>query len=72
MAQLEDTLENPTNYLASVLYSGGGSRGAKAARADPADAHSHGRIAVIETQSREPQSAMPDDLPLCGRLVDFK
>ena len=35
----------------------------KAARADPADAHYHGRIAVIETQSREPQFAMPDDLP---------
>jgi hypothetical protein len=29
----------------------------------PADAHYHGRIAVIETQSREPQFAMPDDLP---------
>ena len=34
-----------------------------AVRADPADAHYRGRIAVIETQSREPQFAMPDDLP---------
>src|SRR5271166_6710008 len=34
---------------------GGLSRAAKAARADPADAHYRGRIAVIETKSREPQ-----------------
>jgi hypothetical protein len=41
-----------------VYIPGGASQAAKAARADPADANYHGRIAVIETQTREPQFAM--------------
>jgi len=63
VAALEPPEASVTATGEAVLIPGGASRAAKAARADPADAHYHGRIAVIETQSREPQFAMPDDLP---------
>ena len=55
--------ERNGNWARRVLNPGGASRAAKAARADPGDAHYYGRIAAIETRSREPQFTMPDDLP---------
>jgi hypothetical protein len=62
VALLEHPEASVTATGEPVLNPGGASRAAKTARADPADAHYHEQIAVIETQSREPQFAMPDDL----------
>src|ERR1700730_823181 len=55
--------ERNGNWRGGVYNPEGPRRAPKAARADPADAHYHGRIAAIETRSREPQFTMPDDLP---------
>src|SRR6266478_8898943 len=46
-----------------VLHPGGAGRATTAPRSDPATTDVNGRIGVIETKTREPQFAMPDNPP---------